>query len=131
MGIACKIESSKLTNGSRMMYKCHALTDWDSPLDNLVDGSEMFLECPNLTNFRANLKNLNKANNMFHYDDNLSSESLAYIAGGLKDVSEDTNTTHYFGLGSSASINWNDWGCVALMQEKGWIVKLNSDVASI
>lgn len=114
-----------------MMYRCYALTDWDSPLDNLVDGTEMFLECPNLTNFRANLKNLDNGYNMFYYDDNLSRDSLAYIAGGLKDVSGATSGTHYFGLGSSDSIDWHEQNFVALMQEKGWRVTLNSDTAPI
>lgn len=104
MGVFCKIESSKLTNGYRLMYHCEALTDWDSPLDNLVDGSGMFMNCYSLTNFRANLKNLDNGDGMFYGCSNLSRESLAYIAGGLKDVSE-AATSPYFGLASFDSID--------------------------
>lgn len=130
MGVFCKIESSKLTNGYRLMYHCEALTDWDSSLDNLVDGSGMFQNCYSLTNFRANLKNLDNGDVMFYYDDNLSKESLAYIAGGLKDVSEYT-TSPYFGLGSSAAYGSTveKQQLVALIQDKGWRVTFNSDDA--
>lgn len=131
MGVFCKIESSKLTNANRLMYHCEALTDWDSPLDNLVDGSGMFMNCYSLTNFRANLKNLETADGMFYGCSNLSRASLAYIAGGLKDVLEDTSGTHYFGLASSESIDWYEQDFVALIQEKGWRVTYNSSDAPI
>lgn len=60
-----EIQTGKIVNGTKLMYKNTALTSWTGDLTRLSKGESMFFNCNGLTSFTGELSNMTNGNFMF------------------------------------------------------------------
>ena len=70
-----KIQTDKIENGAKLMYKNTALTSWTGDLSSLTEGRNMFAECTNLESFISDLSSLTDGYGMFWHCPKLTSFS--------------------------------------------------------